>query len=165
MKYEVTVESDRSGAQSTIEVDVAKGESIADAIHASGKIAEAWNLLDVVAVTWDEPDDEPLPADPRFPDRPTHPDFARLSSAVMQQDAVADMLGIREAANVDFESLTYLAQHRIHAAIGGVPVPTWLMTTMGALYFDAFTLGVGFTERGGHRPAETGNPGEKEGSL
>lgn len=101
-----------------------------------------------------EHDDDLIPPDPRFPDRPHTLDFARLSSAAAEQDAVADMLGIEQAAKVDLDSLIYMAKGRL-GKVGILPTPQAL-----SLYVDAFHLGVGFQERGGHRPNETGNAGE-----
>lgn len=112
------------------------------------------------------PKDEPLEPDPRFPKRPTHPDFARLSSAVAAQDAEADMLGVNQAASVHLPSFAYLAQQRVSMALTHLPVGHELAVAVLSLYLDAFQLGVGFTNRGGHRdlPAETGTAGEGSSS-
>ena len=129
-----------------------------------GRIALANEIADILDRA--DVEDDPIPADPRFPDRPTHPDFARLSSAIQEQDAVADMLGLNEAMQVDEASLLYMANGRIDAVLSAVlSVLPNMRATILALYSDAFHLGVGFTERGGHRPTETGTTGEKEGSL
>lgn len=107
-------------------------------------------------------ENETLEFDGRFPDRPMHPDFARLSSAVSEQDAVADALGVEEALKVDEDSLLYLAKHRVGMYFGVRPMN--VTAAYLGLYFDAFQLGVGFAERGGHRPAETGTAGEGSSS-
>lgn len=110
-------------------------------------------------------DDDTLTPDPRFPNRPTHPDLARLSSAAAEQDAIADMLGINEAAKVDLPSFAYIAQNRILMMFNdGSPLTVELSVKILSLYLDAFHLGVGFAKRGGHRPANTGNTGDKESS-
>lgn len=93
-------------------------------------------------------DDDLIPPDPRFPNRPHTLDFARLSSAASEQDAVADAVSLSEALEVDTLSLLYMAQERIRMT-GIEPDPLSL-----ALYLDAFQLGVGFTKRGGSRNNE-----------
>ena len=110
-----------------------------------------------------EHDDDLLPPDPRFPNRPHTLDFARLSSAAGEQDAVADMLDVTEALECDMESLMYMAEARMKKVGLGFSRPeTRIM--LFALYFDAFQLGVGFQKRGGHRPDETGTAGEGSSS-
>ena len=112
-------------------------------------------------------DDAPIPADPRFPDRPTHPDFARLSAAVLVNDARADAgEDVPAIFEADGDSLVYMVEQRMHTAFGfGVHmIPEGMQTMMQALFIDGFTVGIQFERRGGPRPAETGNAGDKEGS-
>lgn len=109
-------------------------------------------------------EDPPLPVDPRFPDRPTHPDFARLSATVIEQDQRAETFGINAAASVHLPSFAYLAQRRVRMATEGLELGEGMAVAILATYLDAFQLGVGFAERGGHRPSQTGTAGEKEGS-
>lgn len=109
--------------------------------------------------------DERLEPDPRFPDRPDTLDFARLSSILNAQDAIADMLGFDEALDVDLKSLQYAARNRIQAslitgAMTGMPPEA----IIEMLYIDAFQLGVGFQKRGGHRPEEPAQAGEGSSS-
>lgn len=96
-----------------------------------------------------EHDDDLIPPDPRFPERPHTLDFARLSAAVAYNDAVADMLDVNAALECDMASLIYLAKGRAGAFFGGESL---VKTAHLALYMDAFQLGVEFTKRGGHRP-------------
>jgi hypothetical protein len=106
-----------------------------------------------------------LPHDPRFPHRPQTLDFARLSSAVSQQDALADLLGVEEALEVDEASLKYMAEQRIQAAlIHGASEGAPSSVILESIYFDAFQLGVGFQKRGGHRSDKTGTAGEGSSS-
>lgn len=107
-------------------------------------------------------DNEPLlDPDPRFPERPHTLDFARLSSAAGEMDAVADMLSFDEALGCDMESLLYIAKGRAGLSFGG---PHMVKSAHLAIYFDAFQLGVGFQKKGGHRPNETGTAGEGSSS-
>lgn len=60
--------------------------------------------------------------DPRFPDRPTHPDFAKLSEAVIANDKVVeaseDDLAFERFARqyIDMRSLVYMADQRTRRA-------------------------------------------------
>lgn len=152
MNIIATIENDRTGETTRINLTLTAGQTVVEAIVASRKVGDyAWNLLDVER---GQSDDAPLPPDPNFPDRPTHPDFARMSSAAIEQDAIADMLGLSEAASFDLESLAYIADARVHAALGAVDHLTHRTSLlMPVLYMDAFQLGVGFERRGGHRDA------------
>lgn len=85
--------------------------------------------------------------DPRFPDRPTHPDFWRISESVLQLDGKAD-----EGAQsfdtivyplVDVRSLGYMAHQRALRMGTGFVSET--------LYLDGFLAGVLFQQKGGHR--------------
>lgn len=84
---------------------------------------------------------DPSKADPRHPDRPTHPDFVRLSNALQTTDAraeagepIADILGVDET------SLLYVIDNRL--TILGLSDNTMLK----AVYVDAFTLGMRYAE-------------------
>lgn len=148
MKYLIRAEDNDTGQVVEKEVDLAVGES-ASGTFPTTLGERVWNILDVTPIG---EEDDPIPADRRFPGRPTHPDFARLSSAIHEQDAVADVLGMDSAMKVDEVSLMYMANARIDAVLGEVLVLLpYLRTVVLALYADAFTLGVGFTERGGRR--------------
>src|SRR5690606_32034784 len=114
MKHQVTIENAETGVQQVLEIELTPGDSLVE--EASKRVSSyAWNLLDVVVM--DEVDD-PIPFDPRFPSRPTHPDFTRLSSAVAMQDAVSDMLGVEAASSADLPSLIYMARGRVDALVG-----------------------------------------------
>lgn len=108
-------------------------------------------------------ENETLDPDPRFPNRPTHPDLARLSSAAAEQDAVSDMLGLDAALLIDVNSAVYMARSRAHA-IGFTEIPKAVETRILSLYLDALHMGIGFANRGGHRPAQTGTAGEGSAS-
>ncbi|QUE25637.1 hypothetical protein SEA_SADLAD_91 [Microbacterium phage SadLad] len=159
MKYIIRAEDNDTGQIVEKEVELRVGESAASTFPTS--LGErVWNILDVTPIG----ENETLDPDPRFPNRPTHPDFARLSSAVIEQDAIADMLGLEQAAKFDLASATYLARGRVEMmGFAGAHENVIMRITM--LYLDALNLGIGFAERGGHRPAETGTAGDKEGSL
>jgi hypothetical protein len=93
-------------------------------------------------------DDDLIPFDPAFPNRPQTLDFARLAGAVAHNDAVADMLDLGAVLECDMDSLVYLAKQRAGMSFGG---PHMVKTAHLAIYFDAFQLGVEFERRGGHR--------------
>lgn len=87
---------------------------------------------------------DPAQRDPRFPNRPTHPDWVRLSNALQEMDARADagteMMQI--IGNVDEESLRYAVTNRLailHQVTHGE------MDAL-AVYLDAFTLGKLYAE-------------------
>lgn len=65
---------------------------------------------------YEEFEDEGPKVDPRFPDRPQHPDFWRLAAIVKQMDRVSLDEGwhmaIQKYAPVDVASLGYMAQQR-----------------------------------------------------
>lgn len=109
--------------------------------------------------------DDRLPVDPAHPDRPDTLDFARLSSAVSEQDALTEMLGLSVALEADEPSVRYLARGRIEMALMvGAMSGLESRDILLMLYYDAFQLGVGFQKRGGHRPEETGTAGEGSSS-
>lgn len=81
--------------------------------------------------------------DPRFPGRPNHPDFWRLSSAVLKLDGQSTDKEFPEimAPLVDVASLTYMATNRVSR----FPVHP------AAVWMDGFAAGVVFQQEGGHR--------------
>ena len=82
--------------------------------------------------------------DPRFPNRPQHPDFWQLAQLCMKHDAeTAEGKTLPEFAGevVDEESLFYLAKQRctfIARATGLDPKSAAALMTV---YFDGFLLG------------------------
>lgn len=94
---------------------------------------------------------DPRTTDPRFPDRPTHPDFIILSEAVQAIDKKADS-GVEVhnivSGDVDVDSLTYLAQNRAGMALQslrGVDITAdRLASIIGGAIIDGFKLGVEF---------------------
>lgn len=86
---------------------------------------------------------DPTERDPRFPDRPTHPHWVRLSNAMQAMDAQADAgTEMSEIIGVDEESLRYGITNRlgILAQVTGGRIDPL------ALYIDAFTLGKLYAE-------------------
>lgn len=133
------------------------GEDREDVIEAMVEAIEADRAQRVAG------ENETLDPDPRFPQRPRHPDLARLSSAAAEQDAVSDMLGLDAALLIDVDSAVYMARRRAHA-IGFAEVPPPIETRILSLYLDALHMGIGFANRGGHRPTKTGTAGEGSSS-
>lgn len=111
------------------------------------------------------PEDPPIPADSRFPDWPTHPDFARLSAAVITNDDRADAgESIPDIFESDEDSLLYMASQRLRHVFGEVldGMSSSRRILLQAIFIDAFTIGLQFERRGGARPADTGIAGDKE---
>lgn len=92
--------------------------------------------------------------DPRFPNRPQHPDYWRLAEIAMENDGDATEGGksIADIIGVDEYSLLYLASNRIGNFVNvlraGKPLTP---DTLLSIYLDAFTTGKKFAERGGHQ--------------
>lgn len=88
--------------------------------------------------------------DPAFPDRPSHPDFWRISDAILSLDGDATEGGksVEQIMHglVDEKSLFYMATQRAKR----VPTP---LSYGGALWIDGFIAGLLFQEKGGHRDA------------
>lgn len=90
---------------------------------------------------------DPLDRD-RFPDRPDHPDFWRLSSAVLAIDAHAceDGMTVPEIVGdlVDIDVLEYFARHRTGTAMALLRLPALLAPALQAIWVDAFVAGAQF---------------------
>ena len=164
MKYEITAENISSGVRSSRVIDVPLGAPMFDAFIDERKLdPEQWRLDEVVAVG--EEDATP-PADPQFPDRPTHPDFARLvaAGAVVDEEPEGSM-SPPEQIGIDEDSLLYMTHNRLGTALNSplVQLMPRAIQMQGA-WIDGFAVGLEYQKRGGSRPTETGNTGEKEGS-
>lgn len=96
-----------------------------------------------------------MEADPRFPDRPTHPDFERLSEIVIDHDTrTMGPLAQEEfdkivAEVVDGKSLAYVAVNRAGMLLQARPQEPPVMMAMAGI-IDGFMLGVKFAQQGGH---------------
>lgn len=97
--------------------------------------------------------EDPRKPDPRFPDRPTHEDFVRLSEIVQENDFKAERLGYNplQMADVDEKSLLYFLENRLgtFARLTGVEflADPRNQSLLSALWIDAFVAGRAF-ERG-----------------
>ncbi len=98
--------------------------------------------------------DEPFMGD--FPDRPTHPDFWKLSDLVLQHDGKTEDrdfdIAAHIAAIIDPESLAYLRRLRVQRALEvntRSPRPNSPQVMGESLWLDAFMLGVAFGRRYG----------------
>ena len=99
---------------------------------------------------------DPSKPDPRFPDRPTHPDFIRLSHVVQTHDAMAEGLdvGTFQILGVDEASFLYFVRNRFGILYQQGIAPTGTDRAhlrdahpfLVALYLDAFALGKAFAE-------------------
>ena len=90
---------------------------------------------------------DPRARDPRFPDRPTHPDFIRLSEAVQTHDAMAEQLDVSPFAvmGVDEESFLYFLKNRL-GMVSQRMHRDFTGPRNQALYLDAFALGKRYAE-------------------
>lgn len=94
-----------------------------------------------------------LPRDPRFPDRPTHPDFELLSETVCANDNMSEfgseMIPAIIGTFADPESVEYMVVQR---AIGfcqrrGLAPTMENVAMLAACIIDGFTMGAGFERR------------------
>lgn len=99
---------------------------------------------------------DPL-ADERFPNRPQHPDFWRLSEIILQMDGDTTE-GKQEfeeqiAKNVDVRSATYMAEQRSMFAMSQVVTPIMgayeIQTLLAVMWLEGFLSGARFQQRGG----------------
>ncbi len=104
----------------------------------------------------DDMSGDPL-RDPRFPDRPQHPDFWRLSETVLKLDGktqAGEEATDITALNVDVESALYMSQQRVgimlrELGFGDAPKSVELM--MITAYMGGVVHGIEFQKAGGHR--------------
>jgi hypothetical protein len=89
-----------------------------------------------------------------FPGRPDHPDFARLSDIVLQQDGRSYDPGFDYAEYlaqfIDPASLRHMARERSKQVAGKMPERLTLedmVAALGAVYLDAFMVGYQFHAR------------------
>lgn len=89
--------------------------------------------------------------DPRFPNRPDHPDFWRLSEIVMGMDAWLDVAKPENRQDVfqkivtdviDIRSVTYMADQRALRAMMFLGVPREYQAATAAMWLEAFIMGV-----------------------
>lgn len=88
--------------------------------------------------------------DPRFPDRPDHPDLRRLAAVVNELDTRSDVGQDFDTILhdiIDTESLFYISRGRT-MRLASNPV---LLGLLQSVYADAFAMGVRFQQAGGHR--------------
>lgn len=95
--------------------------------------------------------------DPRFPGRPQHPDFWRISNVVLELDGHAsEGVSMSEivAKLIDEQSLTYMAEQRALWAKHNLPGLTMAAPpALAAIWLTAFAAGIRFQQEGGHREA------------
>lgn len=91
--------------------------------------------------------------DPRFPKRPNHPDFWRMSEIVIEMDqrteAHPDKFEEIVGEIVDLDSLIYMATQRSLRAATLAGAPQSIMIHGTALWIDAFTVGYKFAKAKG----------------
>jgi hypothetical protein len=83
-------------------------------------------------------------SDPRYPNRPEHPDFWLLSQVLIDNDAVADSGESFEdimARYIDVESVAYAVNQRALRAVGPMATNA-VRAKYGAVWLDGFLAGV-----------------------
>jgi hypothetical protein len=94
-----------------------------------------------------------IPNDPRFPDRPTHPDFALLCAEAQTNDNLCELGDnvFTAVVNtfVDLESLFYLTENRAgsYCQVRGVVPTPLLLHLIQAAMIDGFVIGAGVERR------------------
>lgn len=90
---------------------------------------------------------DPRVRDPHYPDRPTHPDYVRLSEVAQAHDALAEQLNVPvpEILGIDEESFFYFLKHRLGIASQSLH-RDFNGPKFAALYLDAFALGKAYAE-------------------
>ena len=89
--------------------------------------------------------DIPHRPDPRFPNRPDHPDFWAMSDIVRENDEVwSSRYKERVAQYVDRESLRYIAWNRAGSVPGADPQ---MQALIASGIMDGFMLGCAYMER------------------
>jgi hypothetical protein len=95
--------------------------------------------------------EDPL-SDPRFPDRPQHPDFWALVSAANYLDGEA-LEGGHSAPDIlarycDVNSLQYMAAQRVMRGqqVSGIRLSPQEWAMVMALYVDGFAMGCRYSE-------------------
>lgn len=93
--------------------------------------------------------------DDRFPDRPQHPDFWRLSQVVTKHDGRTDE-GKQHVTEVirdyiDPDSLLYMCQQRAHIYAQRAGLPPQLVPALFGALIDGILTGIAFEREGGHR--------------
>ena len=84
---------------------------------------------------------DPSQFDPRFPHRPTHPDFVRLANAAQNVDSQAGSgRSVPDILNLDEDSVIYFIEQRL----GALGVTS---AVAKAMYLDAITIAT-YAERG-----------------
>lgn len=88
--------------------------------------------------------------DPRFPDRPSHPDFWSLSEIILGMDSEVEGVGEFErmlTAVIDPDSVTYMAANRMGMAVSEIVLregtlgPDAVMTLIQAMWLEGFIAG------------------------
>lgn len=103
--------------------------------------------------------------DPRFPDRPQHPDFWDLSQIAIGYDERVEQgpkPQVKELVSeaVDFESLLYIARGRASKIAGGDP---HILSAIIAGMLDGFLLGYRLHEKRGTIVITGDGPADPDG--
>lgn len=92
----------------------------------------------------------PSDRDPRFPNRPTHPDFIILSEAVQDNDEMSERnIGFDRVMSqfCDHDSLAYITIERAKFLAAHLGLPESMLSTIAGAMIDGFALGVAFERR------------------
>lgn len=98
--------------------------------------------------------DDDLLNDRRFPERPQHPDFWRLSEVILKQDgrhpAGGDQLHL-DPTLIDSTSLFYMAQQRAAIMAQALHLSGQAQSAVYAALMTGIIHGIEFEKAGGHR--------------
>lgn len=103
--------------------------------------------------------------DPRFPDRPEHPDLWLISQALIETDAQADAdqgIGDITGRIVDPASLIYMAQQRATRAVISGAAPNSMAIVLTATWMDAFIAGARYQHLKASKAQEFDEPESEE---
>lgn len=103
---------------------------------------------------------DPTKADSLFPDRPTHPDFVRISLVMQTLDMESEQPDFDYRAYteqvVDLPSFFYAGNHRAGTGIDALgmvmeKIPPMLRAFIVSTWMDGFMIGAQFQKQGGHQ--------------
>lgn len=96
--------------------------------------------------------------DPRFPDRPQHPDYWRLAQTAQMLDGRAveggEPTSVTVGDFVDMESLQYTCEQRVGLMLQGIgldDLPDHLRTVIITAMLGGIVHGIVFEKAGGHQ--------------
>lgn len=96
--------------------------------------------------------------DPRFPNRPSHPDFWRLSECILAMDGRVEEAPLDKKGealesliteHIDMDSAAYMASMRMMRWAGIYGIPWEYGPALATAYLEGIVLGIRFEKAGG----------------